>query len=267
MDDSWTMEIPAYRRARGYRIYCAGGKRYLDFFQDGGHAILGHRQPGIVLEMKKTLSRGQIAAYPAKLHEQTIRAVKALIPEAVDVRLYLSAERALAAAGSHLKTVLTKADVSDPALPGRPSAGVSLWRPFLESEKAASPLLLPVLPLAAPLAPAVLVFREKPAGEVSPSDNCSPVSLAALKRSVYELTKYVENCDRSLWNRFDALTICSRKGPYLTLTIDEERFVPVFNELLENGILLSPRYPGPSIVPGEFTPGEIAYFGKRFGTE
>ena len=261
------MEIPVYRRARGYRIYDETGRRFIDFYQDSGHAILGHRAPGVALEMKKALSRGQIAPYPSKLLPQVIRAVQKLIPGAAEVRIYKSEEKALYAAGCHLHSALQKDDLSDPALPGSSPGKLSYWRPLLEDQVVDSPVLLPVLPLSIPPGPAVLVFLEKPAGEVPPSDHCSPVSLAALKKSVFELVAYVEKCERSRWAYFDSIPIWSRKGPYLTLNTEKAGFVSLFNEMLENGILLSPSYPGPSIIPGEFTPGEVAYLKRRFVAE
>ena len=137
----------------------------------------------------------------------------------------------------------------------------------MEGEAFESPLMLPVLPVTTPPAPAVLAFRERPATGVPPSDTCSPVSLAALKKSVFELIRYTKTCERSRWNCFGSIPIWSRKGPYLTLHSEEAMFTSLFHEMLENGILLSPWYPGPSIVPGEFTEGEIAYLRKRFAVE
>lgn len=264
MDKPSHAQIPAYRRARGYRLYGDSGKRFLDFYQDGGRAILGHGQPRIVLEMKKTLSRGQIAPYPSRYALQTAGAVRKLIPGVLEVRIYRSEERALYAAGRHLRTTLTQADICDPGLPESGAGKLSLWRPFLEGEAFDAPLLLPVLPLSVPPGPAVLAFREKPGEEVPQSDDCSPLSLAALKKSIFELLRYIEGCERSRWAYFDSFSIWSRKGPYLTLNMEEAGFAPLFNEMLENGILLAPRYPGPSIIPGEFTPGEVSYLKKRF---
>ena len=252
-------EVPAYRRARGYRIYGEKGQRFLDFYQDGGHAILGHRNSGIVLEMKSLLSRGQIAPYPSRFLRLTVKAVKELVPGAAEVRVYKNQERALAAAESHLKKQLSRSEIGDPAFPGVTTANLSLWRPFLEAETVDSPLLLPVLPVSSPPAPAVLVFREKPAENVPSSDICSPLSLAALKKSIFELIRYREVFDRSPWTEFDFTSIWSRKGPYLTLNIEEARFSSLLSGMLNSGILLSPRYPGPSIIPGEFSPGELAH--------
>ena len=132
MSDRLLAEVPAYRRARGYRIYGEKGQRFLDFYQDGGHAILGHRNSGIVLEMKSLLSRGQIAPYPSRFLRLTVKAVKELVPGAAEVRVYKNQERALAAAESHLKKQLSRSEIGDPAFPGATTANLSLWRPFLE---------------------------------------------------------------------------------------------------------------------------------------
>jgi hypothetical protein len=257
------VEPPEYHRARGYRIYGRNGGRYLDFYQDGGHAILGHRHPGVTLEMKNLLSRGQIVPYPTRVQRQTIKAVENFIPGAVEVRLYHTEERALSAAGMHVNSPLSASEVGDPAYPGRCSGHISFWRPFLEAGEIDSPILFPVFPISSPPAPSVLVFREKPAEAVFPSDNCSPLGLAALKKSIFELIRYYGRCNLAAWADFDVFSIWSRKGPYLTLTIEEEKFPGLFTAMLENGILLSPKYPGPSIIPGEYSPGEFAHL-QRF---
>lgn len=260
MSDLLLAKMPFYRRARGYRIYGEQGERFLDFFQDGGHAILGHRRPGITLEMKNILSRGQVAPYPSRYLRLAEKAVKQLIPNAVEVRFYRTGERALAAAADHLKTTRSQLEISDPALPKQKEHQLSWWRPFLESNPGTPPLLLPVLPLSTPPAPAALVFREAPAQNVPLSDHCSPLSLAAVKKSIFELITHIEKVDRSAWAEFDFNSLWSRKGPYLTLNIEEGKFGSLFSAMLDNGFLLSPRYPGPSIIPGEYSTGELAKF-------
>jgi len=264
MNDLLMANIPPYRRARGYRIYGEKGERLLDFYQDGGHAILGHRNPGIVLEIKSLLSRGQIAPYPSRHLPLAVKAVTELVPDVVEVRVYATPERALAAAAAHLKKPLSQLEIDDPAFPKSSRRNLSLWRPFLEDESSESLLLIPVLPISTPPAPAVLVFREKPREKTPPSEYCSPLSLAALRKAVFELIKYQKAVDRSGWLEFDSLPLWSRKGPYLTLDIEEEKYASLFSDMLNNGILLSPRYPGPSIIPGEYSPGEAACFRQVF---
>ena len=260
-----TCSLPTIRRARGYRLYDSDGRRYLDFYQDDGRAILGHRPSGMILEIKNLLSRGQIAAYPSQYHHRTIKALKTLIPDSVDARIYASFDRALKAAAQHLGSQVDEGTIHDPAVQTGGTGGtvgVSLWRPFVESGD--SPLLLPVLPVPIPFAPAVLVFREAPTSRVWESDVCSPVSLAALKRSIYDLIQHIAACDRSRWADFNDQDLWRRNGPYLTLVTGEADFPGLFNEMLSNGIVISPRFPGPSIIPAEYSPGEIGYVsGKR----
>ena len=48
--------IPPVRRARDYHIYDESGRRYLDFYQDGGRAVLGHRPPNVAKTLKNVLA-------------------------------------------------------------------------------------------------------------------------------------------------------------------------------------------------------------------
>ena len=249
--------IPKIHRAREYRLYDGRGKRYLDFFQDNGHAIMGHRPQRTILEIKNTLSRGQLAAYPSSHHYQTLKALARLDPELPHVRIYRSIERAAYAASLQLGFDVELQDIVDPALNGRDSGPVAYWRPFFETGRVDSPVLLPILPVPMPPAPCALLFRDRPSDKVPESDTCSPASLAAMKRAVYDLLDFIDTVDRSRWHLFDTIDFWSRKGPYLTLAIEEDAFRSLFKELLRRSILISPIFPGPSIIPAEYSPGEI----------
>ena len=256
--------LPSIRRARGYRLYGQNGRRYLDLYQDNGRAITGHRPARTILEIKNLLSKGQIAAYPSVYTAQAQKALMTLVPGAVEARIYSSFERCLAAVCMHSGVNVTFGDIVDPALPGQGSGVVAYWRPFLDMAEVDVPVLIPVLPIATPPSASALVFREQPGAGVPESDTCSPVSVAAIKRSVYDLLAYINECDQSRWQRFDAYGFWSRRGPYLTLNVDESEFSVLYADLLDHGVVISPHFPGPSIIPGEYSPGELAYLDGNF---
>ena len=254
--------LPNIRRARGYRLYDHHGRRYLDLFQDNGHAITGHRPSKTILEIKNLLSRGQIAAYPSVHTDQALRALATLVPDAAAYRVFGSPEKALSVVSEYAGREVTFKDIVDPALAGRTSGLVAYWRPFVDMDEVDAAVLIPVLPVASPPAAVSLIFREQPHNGVSGSDICSPVSVVALKRSIYDLRAHMEACDRSQWDQFDAYSLWTRRGPYLSLNVAESEFSGLHADLMANGLVISPRLPGPSIVPGEFSAGELACLGR-----
>lgn len=59
MNDYFSMQsVPLIRRARGYFLYTPDGRRFLDFYQDNGRAVLGHRSSGMQQVIKSTVSKG-----------------------------------------------------------------------------------------------------------------------------------------------------------------------------------------------------------------
>ena len=152
--------------------------------------------------------------------------------------------------------------IEDPAHGGECNGICAFWRPFVDAARIKAPMLLPILPLPIPPAPAVVVFMERPSKTVQPSDICSPMSLIAIKRGIFDLIRFMRETDRHLWTEFDDFTIWHRYGPYLRLNIDRKDFSPLFHDLLEDGIVISPFFTKPSIVPAIFTPGELKHLHK-----
>ena len=259
MRDPLLAHLPEIRRAREYRLYGRSGKRYTDFYQDGGRAILGHRPSRIILDIKNTLSRGLMAPYPSIYAKQAEKALKTLFPKASDIRLYRSFERALAAVEKHIGQPVDDKTIADPGRGDACDGECAFWRPFIQSELLQAPVLLPILPVPHPLGPAVVVFRERPGANVAESDICSPVSLIALKRGIFDMIRFSDEVDRELWPGFDTIVIWKRNGPYLSPKIDEEKYAKLFLEFLDQGIVISPHFSIPSIIPSSFTEGEVKY--------
>lgn len=246
--------IPIIQRARGYRVYDINGKRYLDLYQDGGRAILGHRPDRVGLALKNTISKGLLSDYPSVYTLRFVRALKTLLPDQSDFRWYCSMENALKAASQHLGSPLVFSDVKDPVFSHSDQTSAALWRPFLNSIN--SQVTFPVLPFAKSWTPTVVAFRERPGDDVFSSDCISGAILSGMCRSVYDLMRYVGAEGETDWETFNS-PVWDRKGPYLLPKCDVDRYSIIFKRLLQNGIIISPFYPGPSILPGEYSPGEI----------
>jgi hypothetical protein len=260
--------LPPVRRARGFHLYTHQGRRYLDLFQDDGAAILGHRPPGAVREMKDALSRGLAAGLPSVYERRLDKEVRRLLPGCAAVLAYPGAEAALRAVSLFLGRPLGLADVRDPALCPE-AADLAWWRPFLPGQGAPdSAVLLPVLPVAGTRGPLAVCFPSAPPAEASPARPVPGYLLAAMLRGLADLSAAVR--DERVSGAVDGAIAGSRawrrRGPYVTALFEPSRYPAVFRAFLDAGVLLSPAFPGPSILPAEATEGERAALARLFGS-
>jgi len=277
--------LPAVLRARDFRLYLEGGKRLTDLWRWGGRAVLGHKPPKVLVELKNSAERGLFAPFPHPLEKRFIKALSSFFPGRT-FRLYQNEgslrqallETGLIAAMTHL--------FADPASPSRDSdpSTVSLWRPFLEENESvdssnnlaglappprlcekSNTTFVPILPW--PLGPAVLVLAKNvedsfPAGELIP-----PVLLAPAARALYNLAAAQKTFASNRRGGYSRITkalstgsLWQRRGIYLTAEggIDGEAYGALFRRFLEGGFLLPPSPSEPAILPLELSAGEEA---------
>ena len=67
-------------RAREYRLYDRKGRRYLDLWQSGGRALLGHRPKRTLALVKGVLSQGSNAGLPSVYEDHLLDCLRRLIP-------------------------------------------------------------------------------------------------------------------------------------------------------------------------------------------
>lgn len=260
-------ELPTIVRARGFRLYDRYGNRYIDFFQNGGRAILGHRPPNLSTTVKNVLSKGLTAEYPSIYELRLIKSLHKLLPQYPGVRIYENRDsliNILRNAG-----ILPEGTELPDCLPLKGERNTSteavLWRPFLESEGIVFPgVVVPLLPFPGKFVPAVLCFKDPKLEKLlPPSALCSPLLLAGLTRIVYDLMKEIAERDIGEWGTF-VVDGWERKGPYL-LPVHKNggEYGELYNELLEAGIVVNPHFPGPSIIPGEYSQGEVKKLFRR----
>jgi hypothetical protein len=253
--------IPPIRRARGYRLYDHRGRRYLDLWQNEGRSLLGHRGLHLMGLLKDLMSRGLLGDLPALQGRHLEQALAARLAGYPWVRVTRTAEEALRLACLFLGRDLEAEEVLDPALdPLERAAEVARWRPLLEFPRPGSArprVLLPVLPFAVAGAPAAVCFDAEPPEGFPASRPLSPVLLAGAARSLHDLARF----RLPEWYREDLLAGAAgwvQRGIYLRATCAPERYEAVFRGFLEAGVLLNPLYPGPSLLPAEASPGELA---------
>ena len=238
--------LPRVLRAREFHLYLEGGKRLVDLWLQGGRAVLGHKPPMVLRELKNAAERGLYSPLPHPLEGRFLKALGEIFPGCA-FRLYLDP-------GS-LDRALTAADYTD---------NVPLWRPFLEAASAlgaSTPVLRPVLPWQ--LGPEVLVLDESldasfPAGELIP-----PMLLAPATRALYNLVAALKapGQGRQRYHKIEKALKNSRwcrQEIYLTLKSDmeKEEYKALFMHFLEGGFLIPPSVKEPIILPASMSNGE-----------
>lgn len=255
--------IPRIRRARGFRLYGVQGERYLDLSRDG--ALLGHRGTATLTAMKSALSQGLSTALPSVWEVRLVAALLRMFPACRSVRLFSSRDRALEAVSQYLGKRLDRQEVHDPALdsPSASPAMPALWRPLLPVPMSVA-ALLPVLPFTLCGAPAPVCFpRELPA-DFPGSDPLPGFLLSGAMRGLSPLVEGASARPRAVprlgspgvERAVDGARGWKRAGPYVRAVFPATDYARVHAEFLRAGVLLCPGYPGPSVLPGECSPGE-----------
>ncbi|MDR2159263.1 MAG: hypothetical protein LBP23_04245 [Treponema sp.] len=271
--------LPPVLRARDFRLYAGGrgGKRFIDLWQEGGAAVLGHTPPGVFREFKNAASRGLLSPFPHSLEKRLFKALSRLFPRR-SFRVY--------APGTPLSVLWEAADLplpalaADPAVPQYSGAGgddagpavLSLWRPFLDTAlplavpDVGSPILIPVLPGSGrdrSFGPLILAVDPALGADhpFPPSDIVPPAILAALTRGVYDLISAAPERGKCPFPKIRAALAggpWERRGIYLSLRKIPEpaAWAEIFRQFLEGGFLIPPNPEEPLILPGVLSPGE-----------
>jgi hypothetical protein len=259
------------RRARGFRLYDVQGKRYLDLSRDG--ALLGHRGAATLTAMKSVLSQGLATALPSAWEARLVAALLRLFPQSRTVRLFSSRERALDAVSQFLGKRVDGQDVHDPALdsPAPHPSLPSLWRPFLPVPQGVA-ALLPVLPFTLCGAPAPVCFPKELPADLLRSDTLPGFLLAGALHGLSALREETSARarqralpgSRGVERALDAAGGWRRTGPYVRAVFPAADYARVHAEFLAAGVLLCTGYPGPSVLPGECSPGETRLLADLF---
>jgi len=264
-DEGLLRLLPRVLRARDFHLYTEGGKRLVDLWLQGGRAVLGHKPPGVLLELKNAAERGLFSPFPHPLERRLTKALTVLCPDRSfrfyndPSSMYHAVEKALSSKGAPFN----RSAIPDPAFPdsNAEKVTVTLWRPFVEPVPQV-PILIPVLPW--PLGPAVLALDKSlevsfPQGELIP-----PVLLAPAARALYDLAAQIRTPSRQRYYRVEkAVTgVWQRRGIYLTTRVDGEKYAELFQSFLEAGFLLPPSAGEPVILPAVMSKGEETQLAK-----
>lgn len=262
-----TALIPAIRRARGWRLYTENGRRLLDFCQDQGRGVMGWKADGATRLAKALMDKALTAPYPSVWQKRLEKAVLAWKPAYTSVLVFdneTEAEQVFKTLsdlrGGVLNDVVPFAALEMPFaefLPdNEPDSGFS---------GNGKKLAIARLPLARSLAPGILLlsktaFQELEAcGKLPPQRPVAAFKLGAAVKSLQSLAAFQGKYRQALWAEIDPFieNLFSRRGPWLFPVYPAPEHRSVFQDCLASGILISPAYDFPSLIPGEFDLGEI----------
>lgn len=227
--------LPNITRLRGFRLY-GGGRRFVDLWQCGGTAILGHKPVKVVHDMKNAAERGLFAPFPNAAERRFTNALLRLFPG---------------------KAFKVYADWS--AVPAYRELPV--WRPFCTVESGGG-AFRPILPFQ--LAPAVIVCDRDRQNRYPSGGFVASFILAAATRAVYDLLARPERgvmsfkCIKKAFDRPLTQESWHPDGIYIRPAwADAGKDWPlVFRRFLDGGFLLPPSPEDPLIIPGELSEGE-----------
>ena len=234
------------RRARGCFLYTAKGTRVTDLYQEGGRAILGWEGASAFTLMKNIISRGQTGSFICedKAASRLQKAVSELLASDRTVLCFNSQNAALEAGLSLFPN------------------DTSFYRPWnaqndkLNISETAGLILTPPLPWAEQIyiyAASTKKLEENPDKLLLVRGTLKlPFALeVAYTRSIYNLIKALQERQEKDWFIYDSILTkyWERQGPYLFPKLPKEEYHKFALHCLDCGILISPEYNTPSIVP------------------
>jgi len=227
--------LPRVLRARDFHLYLENGKRLVDLWLAGGKAVLGHKPPRVLGELKNAAERGLFTPLPHPMERRFLKAMGELFPGKA-FRLYANAgalRQALAELGISIPDngllpdpAFTNGDSdgstesgtdsnthSKPDGKGVSSVGgdmgkkLSLWRPFVglpadgtltDGTSSSSQKDAPVLVpfLPWPLGPEALVLGKDMDASFPAGEIIPPVLLAPATRALYDLLAVIKDGSR-----------------------------------------------------------------------
>ena len=236
----------AVTRARGCFLYTKKGERLTDLYQEEGRAILGWEGGSAFTMMKNVISRGQNGSFICEDHP-SLRLQKA-------VSELFASERTVFCFNSQ-KAALEAGLTLFPE-------GTSFYRPWnsqnekINISQIAGLILTPPLPWAEShyiLAADTKRLLENPESLLLVRGAVKlPFSLeTAYTRSIYNLIKALQERTEKDWFLYDTVLTkyWERQGPYLYPKVGQDNYENFALHCLDCGIVISPDYNKPSIVP------------------
>lgn len=229
----------AVQRARGCFLYTRKGVRLTDLYQEGGRAILGWGGGNAFTVFKNVLNRGITGSFDTDYTARITKAVCELLASDRRIAVYTSKSAALKAAIA--------------AFP----ESTSFWRPWSQEQIDWKTVDSVIVEPPLPWTPYIWIVAVK----ISPEAEAAfavykteripaPVS-AAVTRSMYDMISALQEREEKNWFIYDTVVTkyWRRRGPYLFPEIPKEKYPGFMLHCLDCGLVISPVYEQPSIVP------------------
>ena len=247
--------LPEINRARGYRLYSSGNKRIVDFYQDSGNAVMGHRLSGISLSMKQVIDKGVFFSCRTRYDVRLGKAVKTLAGKDIKYSLFSGLKNLFSDINHLLPTFFPSVEED--------KSGAAFWHPFsgdnLNALLDEYSYVIPVIPFPGSFSPCLLLSKK---ASVPEGEMISPVLLSPFISAVYKLIEKTKYSPYDFWDDDTVILkkLWSRKGAYLIPSYNPEQHENIFSTFLEKGYLISPDFNIPSILPAEISKGEKDIF-------
>ncbi|MCQ2242071.1 hypothetical protein [Treponema sp.] len=230
------------KRARGPFLYTEKRVRLTDLYQEGGRAILGWGGGSAFTMLKNALDRGATGSYKTDFTHRLEKAVNELfIGDCRKVYVFSSKEDAVSAG---LKFSMESTCV---------------YHPWHQTEIDWNTVESIVIEPPLPWTPNVFLLAVKDTEEnssklpeaIKRQIRLSSPMEAAVTRSMYNLISALQTRQEKDWFIYDNIIneYWERKGPYLFPKIPMDRYKDFVLHCLDLGIVISPVYENPSIVP------------------
>ncbi|MGN0728840.1 hypothetical protein [Treponema sp.] len=229
------------KRARGPFLYTESGKRLTDLYQENGRAVLGWGGASAFTVMKNVLDRGATGSFRTSFSGRLEKSVNELFPgEARRIFIFAKKSESLSAA----------VKISP--------RNTFFWKPWSDAEFDFSSADCIVFEPPFPWTSGIFILAAKKnipetvlLDSVSESIKLPSPIEAGVTRSVYNLISALKTRQEKDWFIYDLFLAkyWQRKGPYLYPKIPREHYKAFLIHCLELGIVASPVYEQPSIVP------------------
>lgn len=230
-------------RARGYFLYTQKGVRLVDLYLEGGRAILGWKG-SVFTVFKNVLNRGLSGSFDTVYFARLKKAVQDLLDRRCAVFVFNDKSAAISVALSFSKS------------------GTFFWRPWYDASNNSIEIENDCTIIEPPFAWGQHIFilavsqeiyeAHLASGADVPSSDRIPAPIcAAISRAIYDLIYEIPRRGEKNWFVYDKIILpyWSRKGPYLFPKINESDYLQFVCHCLDCGIVISPAYNTPSIVP------------------
>lgn len=270
-----TKRYGAVTRARGCFLYTRKGVRLTDLYQEGGRAILGWGGSPFTV-FKNVLNRGIVGSFNTDYSTRVSKAVQDLLGMSCAVFVFTEKTAAIRTAlafskdGTQFWKPWRDASASGcGAASGHisPSENISASAGGATCERTSGCVIIePPLPWTAQifiLAISQEIYEAHLASGYSVPDSTripAPLS-AAVARAIYDMIAEIPRRTEKNWFIYDKIITkyWKRNGPYLFPKIPAENYNDFICHCLDCGIVISPDYNTPSIVPFG---ADLGVFGK-----